>query len=259
MAAADRIRIKGISIREEIQGEGEPVLMVHGWGANIELLQPLAQRLSRLGFRCYMLDLPGFGESDEPPAAYSVSDYAAFCLAYLDHHGLGTAHYFGHSLGGRIGLALAADHDERIKKMALSNSAGIRIKPSLHSRMRLNLYRGMRAGLEAVGAKSAALMLRAQYSRRYGSLDFQAASPVMRQTLIKVVNQDLLECAARVAAPTILIWGDQDEETPLWMGRKLEETIPDAALVVHAGAGHYAYLDFPDKTASILQALFRSA
>ena len=106
MAAAKRIRIKGISIRESIQGEGEPVLMVHGWGASIDLLQPLAQRLSRLGFRCYMLDLPGFGESDEPPAAYSVSDYAAFCLAYLDHHGLSAAHYFGHSLGGRIGLVL---------------------------------------------------------------------------------------------------------------------------------------------------------
>ncbi len=258
MAAAERTRIKGISIRQSIQGEGQPVLMVHGWGASIDLLQPLAQRLSRRGFRCYMLDLPGFGESDEPPAPYTVSDYAAFCLAYLDHHGLRAAHYFGHSLGGRIGLALAAENSERIKSMALSNSAGIRIKPPLHSRLRLNLYRGLRAGLEAAGANAAAQLLRAKYNRRYGSPDFQAASPVMRQTLIKVVNQDLLEYAARVAAPTILIWGDQDAETPLWMGQKLEKTIPDAALIVHEGAGHYAYLDFPDKTASILQALFRS-
>lgn len=258
MASAERIRIKGISIREDIQGEGEPVLMVHGWGASIDLLQPLAQRLSRLGYRCFMLDLPGFGDSEEPPTAYTVSDFAAFCLAYMDHHRLPAAHYFGHSLGGRIGLVLAANHGERIKTLALSNSAGIRIKPPLHRRMRLNVYKFLRAGLQAAGASSAAQLLREKYNRRYGSADYMAASPVMRQTLINVVNQDLLEFAARIRTPTILIWGDQDVETPLWMGRKLEDTIPDAALIVHEGAGHYAYLEFPAKTAGILQALFRS-
>ena len=80
----------------------------------------------------------------------------------------------------------------------------------------------------------------------------------MRQTLINIVNQDLLDYARRVAVPTILIWGDADQDTPLWMGEKLEASIPDAALIVHAGAGHYAYLDFPDKTASIMDALYRS-
>ena len=60
-------------------------------------------------------------------------------------------------------------------------------------------------------------------------------------------------------AATILIWGDADQDTPLWMGQKLEQTIPDAALIVHPGAGHYAYLDFPDKTAAIMDALFRGA
>lgn len=258
MARANCISVTGIKIRHEIIGQGAPVLMVHGWGASIELLRPLAQRLSRREFRCHMIDLPGFGDSAEPPAPFSVTDYAAFCAAYMDHQQIDRAHYFGHSLGGRIGLVLAADYGERIMKMALSNSAGIRAKPALHQRFRLNLYKSVRECLQAVGAKSIAEQLRELYSQRYGSADYQTASEIMRQTLILVVNQDLLEQAARAFVPTILIWGDQDQETPLWMGRKLEATIADAALIVYQGAGHYAYLDYPDKSADVLRALYES-
>ncbi len=254
-----KIRINSIDIRERIIGDGAPVLMIHGWAANIDLLQPLALRLSRLGYQCYMLDLPGFGESAEPPNAFTIFDYATFCLAYLEHHNLQSAHYFGHSLGGRIGLILGAEHTNRIEKMALSNSAGIRIQPPPHKRIRLKLYQNIREGLTAVGAKALSDRLRQAYNLRYGSADYLKASPIMRQTLINVVNQDLLTYAERVSLPTILIWGDEDQDTPLWMGKKLESAMPDAALIVHETAGHYAYLDFPDKTASIMHALFKSA
>ena len=122
--------------------------------------------------------------------------------------------------------------------------------------MRLRLYRGIRNSLEHMGAKAVAENLRQNYNRRYGSADFLSACPVMRETLVKVVNQDLLAFARRVQVPTILIWGDADQDTPLWMGQELEAAIPDAALIVHEGAGHYAYLDFPERTASIMHALF---
>ena len=240
-------------------GVGAPVLMIHGWGARIELLQPLASRLSGHGFRCYMLDLPGFGASEEPPRAYSVRDYVDFCVAYMDAHELRSAHYFGHSLGGRIGLMLAAEHAQRVQKMTLSNSAGIKVEASQAQRMRLGVYRRARAGLRAIGMKAASETLRKLYSQRYGSADYKDASPVMRETLVKIVNQDLLAFARRVHAPTILIWGDQDEETPLWMGQQLEREMADAALITHEGAGHYAYLDFPQRTATVMRALYASA
>lgn len=238
-------------------GDGAPVLMIHGWGASIELLQPLADRLSRLGYQCHLIDLPGFGESDEPPAPFSIFDYAAFCLAYLDRQHLSEIHYFGHSLGGRIGLILGSDHSNRIRNLVLSNSAGIKIEAALHTRIRLAAYKSLRRGLEGLGAQSAAASLRGIYNRRFGSDDYQNASPVMRQTLINIVNEDLLDQAKRVAIPTILFWGDNDQETPLWTGEKLEAAIPDAALIVHKGAGHYAYLDAPDRIAGIMAALFQ--
>lgn len=253
-----KIVISGIEIQERVVGQGSPVLLVHGWGADIGLLQPLVSRLGRYGYQLYMFDLPGFGESAAPAKPLSIFDYARFCSDYLDHHKLAQVDYFGHSLGGRIGLVLGSDYSQRIRKMVLSNSAGIKTQPALHSRFRLQLYKSVRSGLERMGANSAATRLGQLYGRRYGSVDFQQASLVMRQTLVKIVNQDLLENAGRVPVPTLLIWGDQDQETPLWMGRKLESAMPDAALVVYEGASHYAYLDFPEKTASIMDALFRS-
>ena len=258
MVHSGNVIINGIRIRESIVGAGQPLLLLHGWGASIELLKPLALRMSRLGYHCFSLDLPGFGASGEPRQAFTIFDYASFCLAYLNHHQLPAVNCFGHSLGGRIGLILGAEHSDRISKLALSNSAGVKTEAALHTRFRLSAYKSLRNNLERAGAKSAADSLRSLYGRRFGSDDYQKASPVMRQTLVNIVNQDLLDCAERVSVPTVLIWGDEDQETPLWMGRKLEAAIPDAALIVHAGAGHYAYRDFPDKTASIMDALYRS-
>ncbi|MCY3866297.1 MAG: alpha/beta hydrolase [Chloroflexi bacterium] len=259
MGGSGNVVISGIRVRQEIVGEGPPILMVHGWGASIELLAPLSLRLSQLGYRCLQIDLPGFGGSDEPNEPFTIFDYAAFCLACLDHLGINKVHYFGHSLGGRIGLILGSDHGDRIESLVLSNSAGIKIEAALRTRLRLSAYKSLRQSLENIGAKSAADSLRESYNRRFGSDDYRTASPILRQTLINVVNQDLLDHAKRVSLPTILIWGDHDQETPLWMGRKLEAAIPDAALIIHEGAGHYAYLDFSDRTASIMDALYRSA
>ena len=256
MATIQQSTVKGIKIREAIVGSGDPVLMIHGWGADVSLLQPLAQHLAKQDYQLFMPELPGFGSSAKPTTAFSIFDYADFCKAYLDARGLERVYYFGHSLGGRIGLIMGSEHSARINKMVLSNSAGLRAKPSLSSDMRIRLYRGIRNSLEHMGAKAVAENLRQSYNRRYGSADFLSACPIMRETLVKVVNQDLLAYARRVQVPTILIWGDRDQVTPHWMGQKLEAAIPDAALIVHAGAGHYAYLDFPEKTASIMHALF---
>ena len=247
-----------MDIHQAAIGAGQAVLMVHGWGADCRMLQPLARQLAAYNYRIFMLDLPGFGESAPPPEPFSIFEYADICRAFLDYHALDSVHYFGHSLGGRIGLILASDYAQRIRSMVLSNSAGIRAPLPAPVRMRQGIYKVVRRGLLHVGATQTAERLRQRYNRRYASADYRTAAPVMRQTLIKVVNQDLLHKARKVAVPTVLVWGDNDEDTPLWMGRKFEQTIPDAALIVFEGAGHYAYLDFPQKTASIMHALYKA-
>jgi pimeloyl-ACP methyl ester carboxylesterase len=233
-------------------GSGPTLLMLHGWGASAELVWPLAARLAACGVAPCAVDLPGFGRTPAPTTSWSVSDYAIWTLHLIDALALDKVHLFGHSFGGRIALVLAADHPERFHKVVLANSAGLRPPIPLSVKLRTQLYRSARRTLEAVGAQALAQNLRSRYNARFGSADYNAATGVMRETFIRVVNEDLRHYAARVQRPTLLFWGDQDTDTPLWMGQKLEALIPDAALIVHQGAGHYSYLDRLSETAHIM-------
>ena len=230
--------------------------MLHGWGASLDLLWPLAEKLVQRGYRVYAPDLPGFGDSDEPPAAWTVFNYADFVRSYMDANHLEQVYLFGHSFGGRLALILGADHPQRIHKIALSNSAGVRPKAALWPTLRLRVYKALRGGLQAIGLQAIAETLRQCYNARYGSSDFQQVSGVMRETFVKVVNEDLLPYAARVKRSTLLFWGDADNDTPLWQGELLEQTIPDAGLVRYEGAGHYAYLERAADVARVMGFFF---
>jgi pimeloyl-ACP methyl ester carboxylesterase len=250
------VQVNDLKIAQVVLGDsGPPVLLLHGWGANIDLMLPLAQRLS--GYRAYVLDLPGFGKSDPPPVSWSVSDYTNFVVAYMDCHQIEQAYLIGHSFGGRLGLVLGAEHPERLIKMALIDSAGVRTPHSTSTSLRLKTYRFALNNLSAVGLKGQADQLREWYGNRYGSTDYKAAQGVMRETFVKVVNEDLLPYAARVKPSTLLFWGDKDEDTTLSEGQLLEKTIPDAGLVVWEGAGHYSYLDRLADTARVINHFFK--
>ncbi len=246
------VEVNGIQINQAVAGEGTPLVMLHGWGANIGLVWPLAEKMIALGYKVYALDFPGFGASSPPPEAWSVHDYVKLVIAYLDFHGLERVHLFGHSFGGRLALVLGAEYPQRILKMALTDSAGVRGKPSTSVQLRLRAYRLALNTLKAIGLSQQAEKLRGWYSERYGSADYKAAQDVMRETFVKVVNEDLLPYAARMKVSTLLFWGDKDEDTPLWQGQLLEQTIPDAGLVVWEGAGHYSYLERLADTARVL-------
>ncbi len=252
------VEIDGIHTAQVIVGKGKPVLLLHGWGANIGLIWPLAERLAALGYIVYTLDLPGFGQTPPASTAWSIHDYVKFVVDYLDHHQLDKVYLFGHSFGGRLSLVLGAEHADRIIKMALADSAGVRSKPSAPNQLRLKIYRFILNGLNTIGLKPQAEKLRAWYSNRYGSADYKAAQGIMRETFVKVVNEDLLPYAARVKPSTLLFWGDQDMDTPLSQGQLLEKTIPDAGLVVWEGAGHYSYLDRLADTVRVMDHFFKT-
>lgn len=239
------VEVDGLHIAQAVNNTGDklPILMLHGWGVDLSMVWPLASKLNTLGYPVYVPDLPGFGESHPPPIAWSVFDYAQIILKYAEHHQLEQFYLFGHSFGGRLGLILGAEQGERIPKMVLANSAGLRQQIAPSSQLRLNVYKSLRDGLKIIGLTRLSDSLRSWYNARYGSADFQNTSGVMRETFVKVVNQDLTDYAKRVQPSTLLLWGDQDTDTPLSQGQQLEQIIPDAGLVIYEGAGHYAYLE----------------
>ena len=81
------------------------------------------------------------------------------------------------------------------------------------------------------------------FRKKMGSADYAAASPMMRQVMVKVVNEDLEPYLPNIKAPTLLVWGVNDTATPLSDGEKMEKLIPDAGLVKLENAGHYSFLE----------------
>lgn len=250
------ITLAGLRIQHAVAGTGKPIVFLHGWGAHLGLVWDLAQRFIPLGYQVHALDLPAFGASQTPASAWTVYDYAQFVLDYLDAQGLSQVYLFGHSFGGRLGIILGARHPERLLKMALADSAGVRPKTPLSARLRLGLYKRLRDTLYQLGATALADSLRARYNARYGSSDFQATDGILRQIFLQVIQEDLLPLAAQVKPSTLLFWGDQDQDTPLWQGQLLEKTMPDAGLIVYAGAGHYSYLEHSAATAHTMHHFF---
>lgn len=248
--------LNGVKVAYHQLGEGVPIIMLHGWGASAELVLPLAKRLIPRGYVAHVLDLPGHGDSPEPPNAWSVMEYTQLVVAYMKHQNIARAHLFGHSFGGRISIVLGATYPQLVDKIVLCDAAGIRPKTPLAKKMRLSAYKSLRDGLKLVGLRGLSDQLRGWYNKKYGSADFLATSGIMRDTFLRVVNEDLSDYAKKISAPTLLIWGEKDQDTPLWQAKTLEKLIPDAGLVVYPNAGHYSYLEFPDQTAQAMHALF---
>ena len=233
--------VNNLNISYQVAGEGDVVLLLHGWGGAAASFQPVFEWLAQ-SHKVYALDLPGFGKSQIPPIAWNTSDYAAFVTAFLEKFCIPKAHLIGHSFGGRISIILSAEHPEKVDKLVLVDSAGIRPP-------RTTQYY-LRAGMAKVGklirrCGKPGIWLANAISARAGSKDYQEAGE-MRATLVKVVNQDLRALLPRISASTLLIWGEHDKDTPVRFGEIMEKEIPDAGLVVLKEAGHFSYLDqFP--------------
>lgn len=240
----------------EDRGSGPPLLLLHGWGVSSELFAPILDSLQS-GRRLIVPDLPGFGATPEPGAPWSVHEYASWCVALLDRLGIDSCDLIGHSNGGRIGIAVAAANPGRIRRMVLAGSAGIRPRRTLRGAARVRSYKLLRA-VERSSVLPAALRRTAgRRADQRGSADYRAVTGVMRGTLVRLVNEDLRPLLPQLNLPVLLIWGEQDTETPLDDGKLMERLIPDAGLVVFEGAGHYAYLEQPARFCRIVEVFLR--
>ncbi|MBV9818164.1 MAG: alpha/beta hydrolase [Solirubrobacterales bacterium] len=243
----ETVDINGLRTRYRTAGSGAPVLVLHGWGGKLEAVEPITRALSAT-LTVYAPDLPGFGESAVPAAPWGAGDYAGWLLGLMDALSLRRPSIVGHSNGARVAIHLAAHHPERVDKLVLVDAAGIRAKRSLGYYRRVATAKTAKHAARHLGAPGRALQERVM--ARVASSDYAAAGE-LRPTLVRLVNEDLTPLLARIAASTLLIWGERDLDTPLCDGRTMERLIPDAGLVVFPGAGHYSYLDQPRRFARV--------
>ena len=133
--------------------------------------------------------------------------------------------------------------------MCLTGAAGIRPKQSGTQKLRVKAYKAAKWALKAAGQEEALKKLQ----DRSGSQDYRNAHGVMRETFVKVVNDDVSPLLSKISCPVLLVWGSNDTAVPLWMGQQMEAMIPDCGLVVFEGASHFAYLEQLPRFRAILR------
>lgn len=233
--------INGLKVCYQMAGQGRPLLFLHGWGGRGSSFGPVWHYFAR-SFRVYAPDLPGFGESEGPPEGWGVADYTAFVARFLEEMEAGPVDLIAHSFGGRIALMLAARAPEKLRKMVLVGSAGIRLSLPWRARLRRGLFKALKRVAASPPLRQYQAGLLEWAVGKWGSRDYQQAGS-LRETFVKVVNEDLRPLLPQIAVPTLLIWGENDTETPVQLGQIMAREIPTAQLVILENAGHFAYLD----------------
>ena len=234
-----KVKIKGLDVNYEQYGEGKDILLLHGWGQNIAMMKPLGDNFCNR-FRITILDFPGFGESEEPKEKWNIEMYSNMLEDFVKEVGIKKPIVMGHSFGGRVAIRFSSRN--AIEKSILFGSPCIRIQEKLPLSVKVLKKLKTLPGLNSLG----------EYMKKYiGSRDYKAASPIMRQTLVEVVNEDLSKFAREIEEPTLLIWGEYDTEAPVAEAKELEKIMVDAALILLPGT-HYAYLENLPRVVEIL-------
>ena len=234
--------IKDVDINYVDYGtKSNPIVLLHGWGQNIQMMQGLGNQFINTN-RIIIVDLPGYGKSEEPKEVWTVDDYVLFLKELLDKLHVENPIIIGHSFGGKIGLLYATKYN--VKKLICLAS------PYKKNVKKLSL----KTKLLKTAKKIPVLNKLEGFAKRHiGSTDYKNASDMMRKILVETVNYDISDQLYKIKCPTLLIWGTMDKAVSVNDAYELEKLIDNCGLVTYEGCSHYAYLERFDQTVRVLK------
>ena len=217
---------KNCSINYEIIGNGDThFVFLHGWGGSIESFKFIIKYLKG-NFSALFIDFPPFGKSEEPQIPFTMMDYANLTLDIIKQNGCKNCILVGHSFGGRVATILASS--SICKKLVLVDSAGLKPKRSLKYHLKV-LHNKI---CKKFGSK-----------KPRGSADYKNLSPIMKKTFVNIVTTHLEKYCKQITIPTLIFWGEKDDQTPLYMAKKYKKLINNSELILYKNSGHFAYLE----------------
>jgi len=243
--------IDHLGISYLLEGTGEPLVILHGWGCNKEMFQFLIDYY-KYKYRVYAFDLPGFGESTEPTMTYNTQMFVEVMIQAFGYLGITKPIVIGHSFGGRILIKMATQVE--FSKMILMGSAGVVNKRPLKYYVKVYSYKFMKRLYQLPGIRNLYPEAVEKLRKNAGSSDYNKATERMKHILSTVVNEDLREFFEQVTVSTLLVWGDKDTATPLSDAKLMEKLFKDAGLVIFEGATHYAFLEQKNRFLKVLDA-----
>jgi len=227
------------------EGKGPTILLLHGWGSELSAFAKLSKYLSE-NYRVISLDLPGFGSTQVPNSDWHVKEYAEFVHSFLKKKKIKRLYAVaGHSFGGRVIIKGISEKLIDPQKVILIGSAGVKPPKSTKANAYKVAAKTGKALTTLPGLSKLRPKLRSGLYKSAGTSDYLNAKE-MQKIFLNIVNEDLMKCAMDISQPTLLLWGENDSETPVADGETLAQCIPFSKLYVMKNAGHYAHLDAPE-------------
>ena len=209
------------------EGESRPLILLHGWARSGD---DFAEFVSFYPNRTILtLDFPPFAQSGKNLKEWNIYTYVSMVISLCEHLKIDDADFLGHSFGGRIAIILSCVKRSLVHSCILVDSAGIKPKRSIKYKLNLSIYKFKRK----LGLKG----------KDRSSPDYKALSPAMKDTFKSIVNTHLDNYAKHMHVPTLIVWGKNDKQTPLYMAKRLNKYIKYSQLEVIENAGHFPFFD----------------
>ncbi len=216
------------------------ILILHGWGSCGENWANVKELLESQGNKVLSPDLPGFGQSPIPARIWNIDNYVDWVKDFAEKNNLGQFFLLGHSFGGSIGIKFAVKYPEKLKGLILVSAS------------RITKRKSVKNFLFFVITKIGKLFFRQEIFKRIiyklaGSGDYLLArGGLMRETMKKVISEDLKPYLSKINVKTLIIWGEKDKVTPVADAYLIKKEIKDSVLEVIPNIGHRVRLEAPE-------------
>mgnify|MGYP001566704708 CR=1 FL=1 len=253
------VSINGIETNYKVAGKGELILILHGWNGSSDSWIAIQKILAIAGYKVLVPDLPGFGKTKTPQEIWGIDDYVDWVDNFIKTQVKDKEPFFliGHSFGGRLSIRYTVKNPEKLKKLILIASAGIKPNPEIKTIM---ISLAARIG-NAFFTPRIMRRLR-DYAKNLFYIflrhkDYVKAEGTMRNIIVRVINEDLSADLPNIKTKTFLIWGDADKLVPVKYSWIFKEKIENSELKILPKIGHSPHIEIPEKLAEIIFSFLR--
>lgn len=202
-------------------------IYLHGWGQNWESLQFCDEYLKNEN--SLFVDFPPFGKSEDNIKDWSIFTYANMIICLIEKLELSKVNLIGHSFGGRVSIIVSSILKNRVNKLVLVDSAGM--KPRRNLKYHFDVFR---------------YKIRKKLGKdisKLGSDDYKKLNSDAKKVFVNIVNTNLESFLPMIKCKTIIIFGENDNVTPIYMAKRLNKGIKNSKLCLIKDAGHFCFVD----------------
>lgn len=240
------------------KGAGDKyAVLLHGWSGSSLSLAKLQDKLSGYGYHTYNLDLPGFGGTALPEKPYYLDNYVLTIKQFIIEHKIEKPLLIGHSFGGKIGLKMAVEDSDLLGGLVAVSASGIKPNNSLKKNVLARLSKAGKKFTNPQDEGAFATTARKLFYKFVVREKDYYKSGALKQTFVNIVEEHLDENLKEITLPVLIVWGERDTVTPVWMGYKMKELINNSSLEVVPNTKHNLPLLYPEIVAEIIYNKFK--